>query len=74
MPEREAPLHELIPPHRLLGKEEAEAVLAQYKVSRSQLPKIKAKDPALIGTGAKPGQIVEISRLDGSKYYRLVSD
>jgi len=49
-------------------------VLAEYKVSAQQIPKIKVKDAALIGSGAKPGNIVEITRQDGSKNYRLVVD
>jgi len=57
-----------------LKKEEADKVLAEYKVSAQQIPKIKVKDAALIGSGAKPGNIVEITRQDGSKNYRLVVD
>ena len=72
MPEREPPTHELIPQHKLLSKEKGEEMLAQYKVSRLHIPKIRAKDAALIGTGAKAGQIVEVTRQDGSVNYRLV--
>jgi DNA-directed RNA polymerase subunit H len=70
--DKEAPSHELIPEHVLLSKENSEKILAEYKVSRLQIPKIKAKDPALLGKGAKVGQIVEIKRLDGSQHFRLV--
>jgi len=70
--DKEAPSHELIPEHKLLSKENAEKVLVDYRVSRLQIPKIRSKDAALIGKGAKAGQIVEIKRLDGSQYYRLV--
>jgi DNA-directed RNA polymerase subunit H len=70
--EKEAPSHELIPEHGLLSKEDAEKVLAGFRVSRLQIPKIRAKDAALIGKGAKAGQVVEVKRLDGSQYYRLV--
>ncbi len=72
MADKEAPSHELIPEHKLLSKENAEKVLVDYRVSRLQIPKIRSKDAALIGKGAKAGQIVEIKRLDGSQYYRLV--
>lgn len=72
MPEKEVPSHELIPQHKLMSKEAGEALLAQFHVTRFQIPKIKMKDAALIGMGAKPGQIVEVTRLDGSKNYRLV--
>ncbi len=74
MPEKSFPPHELIPEHKLLADGEAQKILAQYKVSRLQIPKIKLKDPALAGKGAKPGQMVSIKRLDGSQQYRLVVD
>ncbi len=70
--EREAHSHELVPHHKVLGKEEGEKILAEFKVSRSHIPKIKLKDAALIGKGAKIGQIVQITRHDDSVNYRLV--
>jgi len=72
LPETKAPEHELVPAHKLVGKEEGEKILAEFKVGKNQIPKIRMKDAALIGTGAKPGAIVKITRLDGSEYYRLV--
>jgi len=51
---------------------DAEEMLATFRVSKHLIPKIFAKDAALAGMGAKPGQIVEVTRLDGSKCYRLV--
>jgi len=38
-----------------MSKDDAEKMLAEFRVSRLQIPKIKAKDPALLGTGAKGG-------------------
>lgn len=72
MPERESPSHELIPQHKLLPKDEGEKLLSEFKVTRMQIPKIRVKDAALIGMGAKAGQIIEVSRQDGSRNYRLV--
>ncbi len=72
MPERESHAHELVPQHKLLPKDEGEKILAEFKVSRHQIPKIRVKDAALIGSGAKAGQIVEVSRQDGSRHFRLV--
>ena len=72
MAEREAHKHELIPEHKLLSKEAGEEILAQFRVSRMQIPKIKLKDAALVGTSAKLGQLVMITRQDGSVNYRLV--
>ncbi|MEM4554927.1 MAG: DNA-directed RNA polymerase subunit RpoH/Rpb5 C-terminal domain-containing protein [Candidatus Anstonellaceae archaeon] len=67
-----APAHQLVPLHELFSKEESEKMLATYRVSRHQIPKIKAKDPALAGLGAKPGDIIKITRKDGSFNFRLV--
>lgn len=72
MSESKTPDHELIPQHKLLGKEEAEKILEQYKVGRQEIPKIRLKDAALAGMGAKLGGVVKVTRLDGSDYYRLV--
>lgn len=72
MAERESHIHELIPSHKILPKEDGEKILSEYRVSRMQIPKIKVKDAALIGLGAKAGQIVEVARHDGSVNYRLV--
>ena len=62
----------MIPEHRLLNKEDSEKLLAEFRVSRLQIPKIRAKDAALAGMGAKAGHIVEVKRLDGSLNYRFV--
>ena len=72
MADKDAPLHEIIPEHKVLTKEDTEKVLADFRVSRLQIPRIRVKDAALLGTGAKVGQLVGIARLDGSQYYRLV--
>jgi DNA-directed RNA polymerase subunit H len=67
--------HELVPEHRLLGEDEAEDVLAEYDVKRTNLPKIKRKDPAA-PEDAEPGDVVEIVRdsrtTDRAVVYRLV--
>ncbi len=55
-----------------MSKEKGGEILTEFKVSRLQIPKIRVKDAALIGTGAKAGQIVEVIRHDGSANYRLV--
>ena len=47
-----------------------------YHIKPDQLPRILATDPAVISTGAKPGQIIKITRKSPTaKYataYRLV--
>lgn len=54
--------HVLVPKHEIVGEEEREKLLAQYRVQPYQLPKIKASDPAAKVIDAKPGDIVRITR------------
>ncbi|MFB6121657.1 MAG: DNA-directed RNA polymerase subunit H [Halobacteriaceae archaeon] len=67
--------HELVPEHNVLDDDAAEAVLDEYDVTRTALPKIKLDDPAL-PEAAEPGDIVEIVRdsrtTDEATVYRLV--
>jgi DNA-directed RNA polymerase subunit H len=53
--------HELVPEHTVLDDDDAEDVLDEYDVTRTDLPKIKRNDPAL-PDGAEPGDVVEIVR------------
>jgi len=57
-----------------MSKEDGEKILEEFKISSSRIPRIRLKDAALIGKGAKAGSVIEIKRLDGSLYYRLVAD
>ncbi|MET1123855.1 MAG: DNA-directed RNA polymerase subunit H [Archaeoglobaceae archaeon] len=70
--------HILVPKHEVLSKEEAEELLKLLGVSKEQLPKIKASDPIVKEIGAKPGDIVKITResltAGKSVFYRLVVD
>ena len=67
--------HELVPEHTLLDEAALEDVLEEYDIDRTDLPKIKRKDP---GTpeGAEPGDVVKIVRdsrtTDTAIVYRLV--
>ncbi len=54
--------HILVPKHEILAPEEKEELLAKYRVRPYQLPQIKASDPAVRAIGARPGDIVRISR------------
>ncbi len=68
--------HELVPKHEILPSEEAEELLEQYHIEPHQLPRIKSSDVAVIGIGAKPGDIIKISRKSSTAgehvAYRLV--
>jgi DNA-directed RNA polymerase subunit H len=68
--------HELVPDHTLLDDaSEVEEVLEEYQVTKTDLPKIKRRDPAL-PEGAEPGDVVKIERdsrtTDRAVVYRLV--
>ena len=71
-PKREFQTHHLIPPHELLGEEEARQVLEDLATPAERLPKILASDPGLLTSpevraareAAEPlaGRIVRIRR------------
>jgi len=70
--------HNLVPEHTVLDEGDVEDVLAEYDIDRTDLPKIKRKDPALRDADADPevGDVVEIVRdsrtADEAVVYRLV--
>ncbi len=68
--------HVLVPKHEILKEEEVEELLKLLRVSKEQLPKIKASDPIVKEIGAKPGDVVKITRKSltagVSIFYRLV--
>lgn len=54
--------HELVPQHILLSEEEASKILKRMGISRRQLPWILASDPVAKAIGAKPGDVIMITR------------
>ena len=68
--------HELVPKHEILSKEEAEELLKKLRVAPYQLPHIKYDDPAARSIGARPGDILKITRKESTAgvhtYYRYV--
>jgi DNA-directed RNA polymerase subunit H len=54
--------HMLVPEHILLTEEEAAEVLKRYNITPGQLPKIKTSDVVVKQIGAKPGDILKITR------------
>lgn len=68
--------HMLVPKHEVLSEKESEELLRILGISKEQLPKIKADDPIVKEIGAKPGDIVKITRKSltagESVFYRLV--
>ena len=70
------PDHIYVPKHEIITKKEAEAVLRQYHCQPIDLPLIFCNDPAIIGLGVKPGDMIKITResttAGTSFYYRYV--
>ncbi len=66
----------MIPKHELLTKEEATQVLARFNSSPAQFPYIQSTDALAKEIGAKPGDMVRITRRSEtagtSTYYRYV--
>ncbi len=54
--------HALVPFHEILSEKEKNQLLAQFKVKPYQMPQIKSGDPAVKAIGAKPGDILKITR------------
>ena len=68
--------HTFVPKHETLTTEERKKILTEYKIHPYQLPKINTSDPAITAIGAKPGDIIKITRKSSTagKYiaYRYV--
>jgi DNA-directed RNA polymerase subunit H len=69
--------HDLVPEHTVVSEDDLAAVLDEYDIDRTDLPKIKRTDPAL-PDGAEVGDVVEVVRdsrtTDRAVVYRLVID
>jgi DNA-directed RNA polymerase subunit H (RpoH/RPB5) len=52
----------LIPKHEILEEEDREAIIQKYHVEPYQFPWIKSTDPISIILGARPGDILKITR------------
>ena len=71
-----APDHVDVPKHEIMTRKDAEEVLEKYHCKTTDLPLIFANDPAIIGLGVKPGDMIKITRKSStageSLYYRYV--
>ena len=70
------PNHVYVPKHEIMTKKDAEEVLKKFNCNSTELPLIFVNDPAIIGLGVKPGDMIRITRKSGtsgeSLYYRYV--
>ncbi len=68
--------HNYVPKHRIMNEKEIQELILKLGIKRWQLPKIFDKDPMSMLIGAKPGDIIELTRnsqtAGESIYYRLV--
>jgi DNA-directed RNA polymerase subunit H len=66
----------LIPKHELLSREEASQVVARFNSTPSQFPYILNTDALAKEVGARPGDLIRITRNSetsgSSTYYRYV--
>ena len=60
----------------IMTKKEAQKVLEEFNCKPTELPLIFVTDPAILGLGVKPGDMIKIKRKSGtageSIYYRYV--
>ncbi len=70
------PDHVYVPKHEIMTKKEAEEILIKYNCKPTELPLIFVSDPAILGLGVKPGDMIKITRKSStagqSMYYRYV--
>ena len=70
------PDHVYVPKHQIMNKKEAQQVLDEFNCQPTELPLIFVTDPAILGLGVKPGDMIKITRKSGtageSTYYRYV--
>ena len=67
--------HLLVPKQEIISQEEVEKVLAQFKISKKDLPRIFTVDPVAKALGANDGDVLRIHRKDltgENIYYRVV--
>lgn len=69
-------VHILVPKHEIVPQKEAEEIFKQFNAKPEQLPFILARDPAALEMGAKPGDLIRITRRSETAgettYYRYV--
>ncbi|MHA1784155.1 MAG: DNA-directed RNA polymerase subunit H [Candidatus Helarchaeota archaeon] len=54
--------HEFVPKHEIISEEEANKILNYYKLTKEDLPQILTSDPVAIIIGARPGDVIRITR------------
>ncbi|MCP4762281.1 MAG: DNA-directed RNA polymerase subunit H [archaeon] len=55
-------VHEIVPKHYILTKEDTEALLNKYSIKLVNLPRIFSDDPVVEMLGARYGDVIKIIR------------
>ena len=66
--------HIYVPKHEIVEIVEAKKVLHEYHCKPTELPLIFVTDPAIIGLGVKPGDMIKITRKSataGESFYYI---
>ena len=70
--------HILVPKHQKISAEEKQELFDQYNITMREMPKISKKDPAIKELGAKPGDVIKITRQSPTaglfEFFRVVTD
>ena len=68
--------HRLVPKHEIVPEEEKRQILTKFNATEEQFPFLFSTDPVVREIGAKPGDMVKITRVSDtageSFYYRYV--
>lgn len=68
--------HMLVPKEEILADDDARKVFEKYRCTRESLPKVLFSDPTIKTLGAKPGDVIRITRNSQTAgkavYYRVV--
>jgi len=54
------PDHVYVPKHEIMTKKDAQKVLDEFNCKPTELPLIFVTDPAILGLGVKPGDMIRI--------------
>ncbi len=55
-------VHDLVPQHEIVPKEEVEKIVKEYGIQVNQLSMLKESDPVARAVGARAGEVVKITR------------
>lgn len=68
--------HVYVPKHEIVSDKEKEEVVRKYNASPDQFPQILVSDPVVREIGAKPGDLIKVTRTSQtageSIFYRFV--